>query len=216
MSAVYTLEPFAPSRSGNSEVATTAYAVSAIDVSIGSGQGLQLVYRAKAYRAKAQAELVCPPRSIAPERRDGLWRHTCAELFVRDPEGLGYLEFNFSPSGDWAAYAFDAPRQGQRPHQWSQGPSAPASTSPPEIVSTWTMDSRDTSASVFELRVALIWPALARGGSDRRPTLRPLGLSFVAETSAGLEYWALAHAAPQPDFHHPDGFVGQLEVPACM
>ena len=52
-----------------------------------------------------------PPR--APRFADNLWQHTCCELFVARPGG-GYREFNFSPSGEWAAYEFDGYRTGRR------------------------------------------------------------------------------------------------------
>src|SRR5882672_1300960 len=41
-----------------------------------------------------------------------LWRHTCCELFVREKGVPAYHEFNFSPSGEWAAYAFTKYREG--------------------------------------------------------------------------------------------------------
>lgn len=41
-----------------------------------------------------------------PERFvDGLWRHTCFEVFLAT-RSRAYREYNFSPSGEWAAYAF--------------------------------------------------------------------------------------------------------------
>lgn len=210
MSATWALRSFdRRHRFGALEVAAAAGV-------IGETACLQLTYRLHGYATTGDVELHRPERAPSPTRRDGLWRHTCAELFVRDPTGPGYLEFNFSPSGDWAAYAFEAPRQGQTTHRWPQDEAASAQSSVPQVGARWMTDSRDRSASVFELQVALAWRALARGGSDRWPTLRPIALSFVIETRAGLEYWALAHPASQPDFHHPDGFVGQLEVPACV
>lgn len=49
-----------------------------------------------------------PPR---PARIvDGLWRHTCCEIFIAD--AAGYREYNLSPSGEWAAYEFHAYREG--------------------------------------------------------------------------------------------------------
>jgi len=53
------------------------------------------------------------PAPRAPRFVDGLWQHTCCELFVARPGG-GYREFNFSPSGEWAAYEFDGYRTGRR------------------------------------------------------------------------------------------------------
>ncbi|HWI12955.1 MAG TPA: hypothetical protein VNT02_01830, partial [Burkholderiales bacterium] len=45
------------------------------------------------------------PSLRKPARTDGLWRHTCFECFVRS-DTTAYLELNFSPSSEWAAYAF--------------------------------------------------------------------------------------------------------------
>jgi hypothetical protein len=39
-------------------------------------------------------------------RVDELWRHSCFEAFLMAGDGPGYREYNFSPSGEWAAYAF--------------------------------------------------------------------------------------------------------------
>ena len=47
------------------------------------------------------------------DRADDLWRTTCFELFVAG-EGTAYREYNFSPSGQWAAYDFDDYRAGMR------------------------------------------------------------------------------------------------------
>lgn len=49
-----------------------------------------------------------PPRP--PRIVDGLWRHTCCEIFAA--KGSGYREYNLSPSGEWAAYEFRAYREG--------------------------------------------------------------------------------------------------------
>ncbi len=54
------------------------------------------------------------PSAAAQARTDGLWRHTCSELFVRPSPGEAYYEFNFAPSRQWAAYRFDSHRSGMR------------------------------------------------------------------------------------------------------
>jgi len=41
-----------------------------------------------------------------------LWRRTCCEVFVRAAGEDGYHEFNFSPSGEWGAFAFTGYREG--------------------------------------------------------------------------------------------------------
>src|SRR5581483_5058095 len=53
-----------------------------------------------------------PLRAVA--RADELWRHTCFEAFLRIPGEGSYLELNFSPSGEWAAYRFEGYRSGMR------------------------------------------------------------------------------------------------------
>ena len=55
------------------------------------------------------------PTNGRKERKDGLWRHSCFEAFIRPPEGPDYFELNLSPSGDWAAYRFDDYRTGIKP-----------------------------------------------------------------------------------------------------
>jgi len=41
-----------------------------------------------------------------------------------------------------------------------------------------------------------------------------LALAAVVEDERGmLSYWALRHPAGKPDFHHPDAFALELELP---
>jgi hypothetical protein len=121
-----------------------------------------------------------------PARADGLWRHTCFEAFVAADEG--YYEFNFSPSGEWAAYRFDGYRDGLRQ----------AEVGAPKIEMRRAADS-------FELHALL-----DLGGLPDGPWR--VGLSAVIEKVAGgVSYWALAHPPGRPDFHHADCFA--LELP---
>ena len=53
-----------------------------------------------------------PPRRAA-RFRDGLWRHTCFEVFL-SKSFPAYVEYNFSPSGEWASYAFSSYRRRRR------------------------------------------------------------------------------------------------------
>jgi hypothetical protein len=148
------------------------------------------------YEISSAEPLVLPPvarrTGAAGQRRDGLWRHSCCELFARDARVAGpdvagpYLEFNFSASGDWAAYAFDAPRQGMRPHDWGGAPMIVA--------------ERDGRL----VRVSL--PRLAVG---RRLTLSP---TVILETATGFGYWALRHPPGQPDFHAVDHFAAGVDI----
>lgn len=112
-----------------------------------------------------------------------LWEHTCCELFVARRGGTAYREFNFSLSGEWAAYAFAGYRQG-----------GPIEVPDPGIVVR-------TSSEILELKASV--------ASDAAPLL--LGLSAVIEAEDGsLSYWALRHAPGKPDFHHRDAFALEL------
>ena len=129
------------------------------------------------------------PAPANPRRADGLWRHTCFEAFAQIEGSPGYLEFNWSPSGEWAAYAFDARREGMRPLALARDP-APGFAREP-------LRSR--------LHAALQLPEAFRG------PLR-LGLAAVVEARDGtLHYWALRHGpAAAPDFHDPESFTLRL------
>jgi hypothetical protein len=125
--------------------------------------------------------LAWPPE--AEGRADGLWKTTCFEAFVQTP--AGYVEFNISPSGQWASYAFDGYRAGVLPAT--------------ERVTNIGLEGGDDYAAL-EAEVEA-----PHGGSR-------VGLSVVIETVDGaISYWALAHPSDKPDFHHPDSFV--LELP---
>jgi hypothetical protein len=137
------------------------------------------------YFLAGDLERLSVPPGVAPARRDGLWRHTCFELFVGAPGVPAYQEFNFSPSGEWAAYGFSRYREGGEPLECA----APAI-------------GRRQDARGLTLDAAVACPA---GGALR------LGLSAVVEDENGaLSYWALHHAGDRPDFHDARSFA--LEV----
>jgi hypothetical protein len=138
-----------------------------------------------------------PPSDPAGARVDGLWRHTCFELFAASEpvaSGQGYREFNFSPSGQWQAYAFAGYRDGGL-LQAAQAPRIALEIHTDGL-------TLDVSLPVANLPQA--------------PHLR-LGLCAVLEyADGGLSYWALRHAPGRPDFHHPDTFALDFDcVPSC-
>jgi hypothetical protein len=54
---------------------------------------------------------------------------------------------------------------------------------------------------------------LALGGLDEIKSAGRWQMSLTAvieETNGRKSYWALAHAAGKPDFHHKDGFILEL------
>jgi hypothetical protein len=133
-----------------------------------------------------------PPRP--PRRADYLWQHTCFEAFVSVKDKPEYYEFNFAPSGEWAAYRFRRYRDG--------APLQDKELAPNTTVHSGG-DSLELNAIIHLHRLPLI---------PQNVCLK-LGLSAVIEEEHGvLSYWALKHPPGTPDFHHPDGFVLEIEA----
>jgi predicted GIY-YIG superfamily endonuclease len=155
-------------------------AISGVQVSVALGEGRSLLI----YSVHGEAPFVPPP--AAAVRTDALWSTTCFELFIMRDDGHSYLEFNFSPSSQWAAYRFESYR--------ASGKDLPMAPPTIEAVENGVRVSADISKFA---------PSGAR-----------LGLAAIIEEKDGTKsYWALAHPDPEkPDFHHPAGFV--LELPA--
>ncbi|HWE46440.1 MAG TPA: DOMON-like domain-containing protein [Caulobacteraceae bacterium] len=142
------------------------------------------------FRARGRIEDVAVPAPVpqAAQRRDDLWKHTCFEAFLAAGEG-GYVEFNLSPSGEWAAYQFNGYREG----------ATNAAVAPPEIRAS-------ALGELIELQAAIELPEVIASMHPLR-----LGLSAVIEdVHGGRTYWALAHAPGKPDFHHAHAFASEL------
>lgn len=137
-------------------------------------------------------QLRIPPNRSA-RRLNDLWQHTCFELFIGAKNDAEYYEFNFSPSGEWAAYEFRDYRDG--------GP--------------FNGDGIEPKVTVQRAAGTLEVNALVR--LDGLPGIQPdvclwLGLSAVIEDLDGsFSYWALKHPPGKPDFHHSDNFALQIE-----
>lgn len=149
-------------------------------------------YLVLSYRLTGELAALLLPERRESSRVEELWRHTCFEVFIGHGASGGYLEYNFSPSGEWAVYQFSGYRAGMQPCGLAVAPS---------------LRTR-LEADTFELdsRVDLRGLSFSRGGT------LALGVTAVIEDQAGvLSYWALKHPVEKPDFHHADGFV--LDVP---
>jgi len=132
------------------------------------------------------------PAAVEPVRSDGLWRHTCFEAFVGAPDSPEYWEFNFSPSGAWAAYHFVGYRAGMEPIGEAIAPVIALESGAAELS--------------LEVRLDLGWLLRTHAGGGLR-----LGLTAVIEDrTQGLSYWALKHGADKPDFHRADCFLVAL------
>src|SRR5215218_4879060 len=105
-----------------------------------------------------------------------LWRHTCCEVFLRGKAGTSYHEFNFAPSGEWAAYGFTRYREGATLHD---------ETLNPQVAVESTKERLDLYALVDLGRLS---PAYLRG---------PLAVALaviVEDDNGAISYWALRHA----------------------
>ena len=125
------------------------------------------------------------------ERADELWKHSCFELFVQG-EADSYFEFNFSPSGGWAAYR----------------------------LASYRGDLENTVGTPVQSHVFKVGPSsigmvarLNLGDLSGLALYAPLriGLSAIIEGPDGeRSFWALAHAPGEPDFHNPIAFAGEI------
>jgi hypothetical protein len=131
-----------------------------------------------------------------PRRADRLWEHTCFEAFVAIKDVPEYREFNFAPSGEWAAYAFRGYRE-----------AAPLKSKrrAPGITVRGSADSLALDVLIRTDQLPIIAPS-AR--------LRVALAAVVEDDSGALSYWALEHPPGKSDFHHSDAFALEIEAPA--
>ena len=143
-----------------------------------------------AFRLHGDPAGISLPAPATPGPVDGLWQRTCLEAFVAAVDAENYREFNFSPSGQWAAYRFTGYRERDTVFVPNAAP---------------TIDFQPLSDG-FELR-ATVPAALVPAGQSLQ-----LGLTAVIEAIDGTKsYWALAHCAAQPDFHLRQSFALTLQ-----
>lgn len=119
------------------------------------------------------ARLRVPEPTVAV-RADELWKTTCCELFVAG-EGADYLEFNLSPSGQWAAYRFSGYR-------------ADMVNVAADVAIDFTADNKGFT---LEATILCELPSPARVGMT----------AVIEETDGHIRYWASGFAPGKPDFH---------------
>lgn len=134
----------------------------------------------------APGRFVIPEFKEDPGRGNDLWEATCFEAFLRVPEEQAYREWNFAPSGDWAAYDFTSQREGR----------TDAEVPPPYL----------------RVEDNLTWWALGATIAVDAAIPWELGLSAILLEKDGTKsYWALAHPeGDKPDFHDPACFAAHL------
>ena len=169
---------------------TPAGAIESIEVQFEMSPGGILWLR---YHFEVPENDLTLPDPAASQRTDGLWKTTCCELFLRRPSEQVYLEFNFSPSSQWAAYRFSSYREGGE----NLDIEAPAIF-------------LDCSASHLALEATIQLPV---EWADL-PLVAALS-AVIEETDGTKSYWALRHLPGKPDFHHPDCFQLTLGAPGA-
>ncbi|GLS99533.1 hypothetical protein GCM10007897_09130 [Sphingobium jiangsuense] len=168
---------------------TPANAIRRVRVELGqSFDGLLLSYFVEGKEALSLAA------GAPSERTANLWQTTCFEMFLRPAGARGYHEYNFSPSTQWAAYAFDGYREGMTDLPCPVPPS---------------VERGEETGEPYVVRIHVDLNDIAKG------PLR-IGLSAVIEEKDGTKsYWALAHPPGKPDFHHPACFALELPAPSA-
>ncbi len=139
------------------------------------------------YEMNGALDQLMIPDKLPAARTDKLWEHTCFETFIAVEGELGYLEYNFSPSSQWAGYAFSNYR----------------------VRCDWILNHSPV-VEVMQMPKRLVLTAkLAPKMLPLNPHHLPLriGISAVLEAQDGTQsYWALHHPLDHPDFHHQAGF----------
>lgn len=131
---------------------------------------------------------VFPERVPSPVRRDELWKTTCFEGFIAPDGGDGYLEFNFSPSGDWQAYRLTKYREGIAPFDQVRSV---------EIRTSSLRNRFRMTAIVHLLDECLGSPC------DGNASVTVI----LADGGNKQSFWAPGHGREEADFHHRGGFL---------
>lgn len=131
--------------------------------------------------AHGEIRMLRIPQAVASGRADELWKHTCFELFLRAEAGDNYMEFNFSPSTQWAAYSFTNYREGMASLNIAPQVSIAAAAASLELSATFELGVLNEMLS-----------GRLRGGAS----------AVIEEVGGEKSYWALAHPPGKPDFHH--------------
>ena len=140
--------------------------------------------------------LVLAAKSAKPAFTPNLWQITCFEFFLAREGGLDYLEFNFSPSGDYAWHLFDDYR-----HHTKCDP-------PPSFAPLVTLEEVDQGAAELVLcaRFSMRTAAALLGGTTKDRFLINIAAVTLAKDGS-LNHFALSHPAGRADFHRRECFI---------
>lgn len=132
------------------------------------------------FRFDGGVDAIVLPEPAPSARRDNLWKTSCFEIFWQPIGGTYYREFNLSPSGQWAVYDFDSFREGMR-------------DAPVDAISLSCSHSSANGQGELVLKASIAAELPA-------PALVALN-AIVEHQDGGMQYWALAFASGNPEFH---------------
>jgi len=138
------------------------------------------------------ASVLLSPKNEKPSRKNDLWKETCFECFFGVGHSKEYFEFNGSPSGDWALYAFQQYRDGMK-----------------EVV----LNPVDSPILLKCEKSADYLCCVWRVPYFSTAILQNASLTAVLKTGPGaadVSYWASKHAGAKPDFHLRESFIHRL------
>jgi hypothetical protein len=139
------------------------------------------------YLMKGALDKVYIPEPSSPTQTDKLWQRTCFEAFIGVKGKRSYYEYNFSPSGQWAIYAFENYRQ-------------PIESMPQCKPLIQVHQTGKTLRMTVRLSADLL------PNNALKQTLQLALTAVIEEHAHSKSYWALQHDLEKPDFHHRDGF----------
>ncbi|MEM9137052.1 MAG: DOMON-like domain-containing protein [Cyanobacteria bacterium P01_F01_bin.42] len=133
------------------------------------------------------SEIQIPRTNSGGDRSHDLWKTTCFEFFIREPDAQTYWESNLSPSGDWNFYRFSGYREGMCE----------------EARIAILLSQTERADRLLKLHCELPLQPLKLTSASLELSLT----TVVKKQSGSIGYWAAKHACSQPDFHHPQSFI---------
>ena len=132
------------------------------------------------FRLDGGVDAITLPPDGPSVRTDDLWKTTCFEIFWQPIGGTWYREFNLSPSGRWAAYDFDAFREGMR-------------DAPVDAISLSCGHAAANGQGELVLKANI---------SAELAAPAQVALNAIVEHADGsLQFWALAFGPGKAEFH---------------
>lgn len=136
--------------------------------------------------------IIVPTKVADAARKDGLWKNTCFEFFMRPTQTSAYLEVNLSPSGEWNVYEFDDYRKGMRESKIVKSVKVDTNFHDGCLNVSWSLK--------FDKDVL-----------NKKERGYLVGITAVLEHRSGEKsYWALKHCDENPDFHNAESFSTEI------